>query len=292
MYPMEPICIFTPTFNRAYCLDRLYRSLESQHAQNFCWLIVDDGSTDGTQAFVESRQNDAPFPIIYIKQENGGKQRAHNTGVRHCENELFFCVDSDDILAPQATKMIQETWENHKDNPNLAGVIGLCGSDETTPLGTEMPQGVESLTFWDLYYKYGHKGDSAPVYRTEILKKFPFDVAEGEKFIAEPYVYHQIDQEFELCPINDVLIIREYLEDGYTSNVRNVTKNNPIGYMRLKLMYIGYSDTLYLQFYNSILYQVGCILSKTKNGASRSPHKIITALAYIPAWILTKTVYR
>ena len=289
---MEPICIFTPTYNRAYCLDGLYRSLQDQRVQNFYWLIVDDGSTDDTQSLVERFRDEAPFRISYIKQENGGKQRAHNTGVSLCESELFFCVDSDDILPPDATEKIQETWNQCKDDPRLAGVVGLCGSDETTPLGTNMPAGIESLTFWGLYYKHGHKGDTALVYRAEILKRFPFDVAEGEKFIAEPYVYHQIDQEFELRPLDEVLIIREYLEDGYTSNVRKVTKDNPVGYMRLKLMYIGYSDTLYLQFYNSILYQVGCILSKTKKGASRSPHKIITALAYVPAWILVKTVYR
>lgn len=289
---MEDICIFTPTYNRAYCLDELYRSLKAQHVQNFYWLVVDDGSSDSTQSLIERFQEEASFRIAYIKQENGGKQRAHNTGVSRCESKLFFCVDSDDILPPDATEKIQEAWRRCENDHRLAGIVGLCGSDETTPLGTSMPEDVESLTFWNLYYKYGHKGDTALVYRTEILQRFPFDVAEGEKFIAEPYVYHQIDQEFDLYPLNEVLIVREYLEDGYTSNVRKVTKNNPLGYMRLKLMYIGYSDTFYLQFYNSILYQVGCILSKTKNGASRSPHKVITALAYIPAWILTKTIYR
>ena len=57
-------------------------------------------------------------------------------------------------------------------------------------------------------------------------------------------------------------------------------------------MYIGYSDTLYLQFYNSILYQVGCILSNTKHGSAASPHRFVTALAWLPAYILVKTVYR
>lgn len=292
MQRMEDICIFTPTYNRAYTLEALFESLKQQTAQRFYWLIVDDGSTDDTESLVKRLTEESPFRIEYVKQENGGKQRAHNTGVERCESELFFCVDSDDTLAPNAIEAILGTWEKFHDNPSVAGVVGLCGKDSTTPLGTRMPQDVQTITFWDLYYKKGHKGDSAPVHRTSILKEYPFFIAENEKFIAETYVYHQIDQDYELGIIDGVLIVREYLEDGYTHNVRKVTKQNPIGYTILKRMYIEYSDTLYLKFYNSILYLVGCILSGTKHGVRNAPYRGIAALAYLPALLLCKTVYR
>ena len=292
MNDMELLCIFTPTYERAFCLPNLFESLKQQKALNFRWLIVDDGSTDNTEEVVEGFMAASPFPIEYIKQENGGKQRAHNTGVAHCENELFFCVDSDDVLPPHVTEEIERQWSDAASDRTIAGLVGLCGGRDGKPLGTSMPRGVSTLTFWDLYYKYGHKGDSAPIYRTEILKQFPFDVEPGEKFIAEPYVYHQIDQHYCLRVVDKILMTREYLSDGYTSNVRKVTKENPIGYKKLKLMYIGYSDTLYLQFYKSILYQVGCILSNTKHGSAASPHRFVTALAWLPAYILVKTVYR
>ena len=80
----------------------------------------------------------------------------------------------------------------------------------------------------DLYYKKGHKGDSAVVHRTDVLRRYPFFVAEGEKFMAEPYVYHQIDQEYVLGIVDAVLIVREYLKDGYTYNIRRITKQNPL----------------------------------------------------------------
>ena len=84
----------------------------------------------------------------------------------------------------------------------------------------------------------GHKGDSAVVHRTDVLRRYPFFVAEGEKFMAEPYVYHQIDQEYVLGIVDAVLIVREYLKDGYTYNIRRITKQNPVGYRILKRMYI------------------------------------------------------
>ena len=42
--------VFTPTYNRAGTLERVYSSLEAQTFRDFEWLIVDDGSTDNTRA--------------------------------------------------------------------------------------------------------------------------------------------------------------------------------------------------------------------------------------------------
>ena len=91
----------------------------------------------------------SPFPIEYIRQENGGKQRAHNTGVAHCENELFFCVDSDDVLPPHVTEEIERQWSDAASDRRIAGLVGLCGGRDGKPLGTSMPKGVSTLTFWD-----------------------------------------------------------------------------------------------------------------------------------------------
>ena len=77
---MATVCVFTPTFNRAYILPKLYESLVAQTSRDFSWLIVDDGSTDNTAELVHGWQAEGLVPITYIYQENGGKQRATNTG--------------------------------------------------------------------------------------------------------------------------------------------------------------------------------------------------------------------
>ena len=46
------ITVFTPTFNREGYLTKLYNSLLNQKFNNFEWVIVDDGSTDGTKLIV------------------------------------------------------------------------------------------------------------------------------------------------------------------------------------------------------------------------------------------------
>ena len=86
------LCIFTPTYNRSYCLAELFNSLARQTMTCFNWLIVDDGSTDNTEELVSSFMEQAPFRITYIKQPNGGKQRAWNAAVGVCDSELILMM--------------------------------------------------------------------------------------------------------------------------------------------------------------------------------------------------------
>ena len=105
------ITVFTPTYNRAYIIEDLYRSLQRQTYTDFEWLVVDDGSADNTQElFAAWQQEENPFPIRYYKQENGGKCRAINRGLEMAEGELFFTVDSDDYLTDDALEKVV-AWE-------------------------------------------------------------------------------------------------------------------------------------------------------------------------------------
>ena len=94
------ITLLTPTYNRARLLPRLYESLRRQTSENFEWVIVDDGSTDGTHNVVEEITRHCPFPIHYHYKENGGKHTAVNKGVREARGELVFIADSDDLPHP------------------------------------------------------------------------------------------------------------------------------------------------------------------------------------------------
>lgn len=72
------VTIFTPTYNRAYIIGKLYGSLLEQTDRNFEWLIVDDGSTDNTRELIGSFIREDRISIRYFRQENGGKHRAIN----------------------------------------------------------------------------------------------------------------------------------------------------------------------------------------------------------------------
>lgn len=100
------VTVFTPVYNRARYLGLLYESLIEQHFHNFEWIIVDDGSTDGTREIVARFVDEGRVRIRYHYQENAGKHVAVNRGVQLAKGELFFIVDSDDTLTAHALSTI------------------------------------------------------------------------------------------------------------------------------------------------------------------------------------------
>ena len=67
------LTVATPTYNRAHTLPACYQSLCGQTDKRFKWLIIDDGSTDGTAELVNSWIEEKKISIEYKWKENGGK---------------------------------------------------------------------------------------------------------------------------------------------------------------------------------------------------------------------------
>ena len=289
---MATVCVFTPTFNRAYILPKLYESLVAQTSRDFSWLIVDDGSTDNTAELVHGWQAEGLVPITYIYQENGGKQRATNTGMSHCTDELFFVVDSDDHLVPSAVEQIVDVWQGARSDVTLAGIVALRGTDEDTPLGTHMPTGVTRVKMWDLLHKYRFKGDTSLIHRTAIVQQHPYEVAPGEKFVAESMAFFAIDDDYDMLTYDHVLTICHDLPDGYTQNFVENTKKNPIGYMRHKRDSARRATNPYDACRETTLYLVGCMLAHHRGGVREAPNVPLAVLCYLPAKLARATVFR
>ena len=230
----EVLTIFTPTYNRQDTLPRLYESLCNQTSYRFKWLVVDDGSTDNTESLIKKWVLDKRIKIRYYKQSNMGKAMAHNKGVELSETELFVCVDSDDYLTSEAVVIIIYTWEYIKDK-NYVGILAYRGRHGGGEI-TQCRKKIESATLRNSYRKYVLVGDTMLIYKRELLLKYPFPFFEGEKFVPESYLYDRIDTVGKLYFIHKILYIGEYLENGYTKNMRKVIKKNPNGYIE----YINY----------------------------------------------------
>ena len=165
------ITVFTPTYNRANLLETLYRSLQRQSFSDFEWLVVDDGSTDDTQAlFAQWQREDNPFPIRCVYQENGGKCRAINKGLALAQGELFFTVDSDDYLTDDALEKIN-CWEAAlpKDE-KFCGLVANGGHAPGQTPNTLFEGDWFDGNAFDMYGKID--GERALVFYTEIHRKY------------------------------------------------------------------------------------------------------------------------
>jgi glycosyltransferase involved in cell wall biosynthesis len=117
------LTVFTPTYNRASLLPELFASLQAQGDRRFRWLVVDDGSTDGTKALVESFQAAARFQIDYIYKENGGKHTALNAMLDVVETELVMIVDSDDYLLSDGVETVLRDYGNIADKSGASAIV-------------------------------------------------------------------------------------------------------------------------------------------------------------------------
>ena len=239
------LTVFTPAYNRADKLKRAYESLKRQTVRDFVWVIVDDGSTDDTEAVVKGFVEDGVVDIKYFRQKNGGKMRAHNRGTEEADSELFVCLDSDDYLTDRAVGSILEAWEGIRDNQAYAGIIaykgekaggsgaagepGRAAEQDVLPIyGNYFPDN-EDCSFRELYQK-GFKGETTLVFRTELLKKNLFPDIGGEKYVPEDVVYDRIDEGHIFRIMPEVLTVCELVEEGYTDRVEELRREAPTGW--------------------------------------------------------------
>ena len=239
------LTIFTPTYNRAYILSSLKESLARQDTYDFEWLIIDDGSTDGTETLVNGWIKEGlPFDIHYIKTSNQGKPRAINKACELARSKWLFIIDSDDYLADNCMQFIINSTTGIADTRDMVGVGVLRGNKDLKPLGT--PKFSDSVIASNLERaQYGINFDCNEVYKIEVLKKFPFEVWPDEIFTPEEVVLNEMALNgYKLLWFNKVLVISDYLSDGMTKNAWSLIKKNPMGYAILYNHKLKYTPQL------------------------------------------------
>ena len=223
------VSVFTPLYNRAHLLSRIFISLCNQINKDFEWIIVDDGSNDKSEEVIDKLSTiNHEFQIRFIYQENGGKHRAINRGVREAKGELFLILDSDDSLPPTSINTISRYYSSIKDDVAFGGVAGFMAHHDGTIIGHCSTKGVVDANCLDYRYQYGATGDMCEVFKTSVLKEFPFPEIEGEKFVPEVLVWNRIAQKYKLRWFQEVIYFRDYLEGGLTDKIVKIRMKSPI----------------------------------------------------------------
>jgi glycosyltransferase involved in cell wall biosynthesis len=282
---MKTITVFTPTYNRGYCLHQCYDSLKRQSCDDFKWLIIDDGSTDNTKELVDTWVNENQVEIEYHFKKNGGMHTGHNTAYALIDTELNVCIDSDDYLTDFAIERILTFWSKNKDD-RFAGIVGLDRTVEGEILGKKFPKHLHSSTLENLYYRHEIPGDKKLVYRTAVVKKYPeYPVFKGESFVPLGSLYLQIDKEYELLCLNEALCVVEYMEDGSTMSIFKQYRKHPKGFRYSRDIELKHSNYWFVKL-KAIVHRVSCnMLVKDYRFFKDNEHKLMT-LVMLPVGIL------
>lgn len=248
------VTIFTPTYNRAELLKRLYESLKEQSDKDFEWIIVDDGSKDNTKEVVQGFIKEKIIPIKYLKKENEGKHIAINVGCDMAEGELFFIVDSDDYIPKEAIEEVKRDWKKYRNNTGIAGLVYLKAWKNGNLMGRKFEKDEFISNHVKEYNKGGVWGEKLKILRTEIFRKNKFPKYENEKYVGEHVLWIEVSRKYDLVYINKVLYIAEYLEDGLTMAGRKLRIENPLGGIKGAQVLMQKDMCLKLRIKNNLLY--------------------------------------
>lgn len=235
---MNFITIITPTFNRAYLLENLYKSLCFQTNKDFEWLIVDDGSTDNTREIVDNFIKIANFKISYMYQQNKGKHAALNLGIEYINSDLTLIVDSDDYLLDTALENIYQIHLKYQNNNKIAAYAFLkCYPNGNPVIDIDCEECAHN--YIDYRIKNNRPGDMAEVFKTSILKQYKFHIFENEKFISEDTAWIEIAKLYDFIFINKSIYVCVYKSDGLSANDKKMKFKSPLGsmYRGIQLMY-------------------------------------------------------
>lgn len=244
------ITLFTPTFNRAYIIETLYKSVQRQTFHDFEWLIIDDGSTDNTEQLIQKwiEEDNNFFPIRYYKQKNGGKCRAINYALDLAEGELFFIMDSDDYLTDNALERVVYWESTIAGKPMYMGVVGNRGTTETYSPNRALGAPFRDCNVFVRYPEFTDNvvdGEHAGVWYTEIHRKYKYPEFDGENFLTPCITWNRMAHDGYMIRIFDEIIwVCNYLQDGLTmqGNMRFIKNPQGAGLcLREKAEFLHYS---------------------------------------------------
>jgi glycosyltransferase involved in cell wall biosynthesis len=230
--------IYTPTYNRAHTLQRVYESLKNQTYTDFIWLIVDDGSNDNTKNLVEKWKNEAKINIEYLYKPNGGKHTAMNLAHQSIITKYTIGLDSDDILLPEAVETFNYHWKLIEDQGKenefaeirafscYAGVGGIIGGN--LDMFNEGLDYIDSTWHeWYLKKKYGHEMIMAlntnKLRECVNISNYSWH-SDKIKFIGESVFWSAIGRKYRTRYIKHIAL-RVYYNDKEESLLRPITKN-------------------------------------------------------------------
>lgn len=290
------ISILTATYNRCSYLSKLYNSLVQNSKYNICleWLIMDDGSTDETKnivnTFISESCGNEYLEIKYFYQENQGKMSAINNLIKYISDDstLLIECDSDDYFTNNAIKIIDENYNSIKNKENIYALCFLKNDQNLCNIGSLFKENNYETNMFNLYFKDGLTGDKLLVYLSSIRKQYKYILEKNEKFCTEARMFNEIDKTYNIVCFNQCVMICEYLNEGYSKNIKKSFLKNPLGHYEYfkQLLNFNMNGVLFSKRVYAIKhYILFSYLAKQKNllkNVKGSFNKFLIVVLYVP----------
>lgn len=142
---MKKVSVIVPVYNVENYLEKCLNSLVNQTLDEVEILVVNDGSSDGSQRIIENFQQRFPTKIKGFKKENGGLSDARNFGLDRATGEYIAFVDSDDYVSRMMFEEMYGLAKRHKAEMVICNLQKVDESGNITQKLTQIPNMPEKI---------------------------------------------------------------------------------------------------------------------------------------------------
>lgn len=252
--------IITPTYNRAHLLHRVYESLKHQTFKDFKWIVVDDGSTDGTKDLVSEWIITSEFIIEYhLLLKNQGKPAAVNYGLDRCDKPYTIIADSDDSFIPETLEELFALWSIiERCSEKIGAIWTLVRNEQHNIIGDYFPKDMWQVSFKDriLNNHSTTEGEKWHCWKTEIIKNQKL-YSNPECHIGESHTWNDINKGFDFLCVNIAHRIYYFSEDGLINKKISKLRQNQSHYYSsyYGLRNVSASEMLSYRYYQSLAFE-------------------------------------
>ncbi len=182
MGAVKKISVIIPAYNAAGYIEGCLKSLERQTHANIEIILVNDGSTDGTEEKIRQYIENSKLSIRYFSQENYGQAYTRNFGIEQAEGEYIAFVDSDDYLDEDYLEQLYSAAETYDSDVVNSGYRTV---EENGDVVSEV-----NVSPFSEVSGFGRAGIFAvwsKLYRTEFLRSRKIRFPEGKLYEDVPF---------------------------------------------------------------------------------------------------------
>lgn len=213
--------VIITTYNRKDFVINAVNSVLSQTINDLEIIVVDDGSTDGTQDELLKRFNNQ---IVYIYQENRERGAARNIGIKSAKGEYIVWLDSDDEWYPDHLETILNKTSDKKE-VGLVYTLARCVSETGKDLGLHQKNGTPSGDVLEMIIKGNFVTFSTACIRKEVFEKVGFFSEDREMSGSEDWqMWVRIACHFHFYNISEVTVKYRVHDNASMSDINIIKK--------------------------------------------------------------------
>lgn len=190
--------VFTPVYNGAETIERVFKSLNSQTFLDFELVIINDGSEDNSNEKIIELLKDASFPVNYINNKiNKNKMSCFFEAIKEAKGEFLLPFDADDECIADALKILETEYTNIPEHlkPQISGVTALCRDQNNEMVGDEFPEDPFYSNSFESNNLHKIRGEKWGFTKTSILKGIHInEELFGKGLIPESTIWYLISK--------------------------------------------------------------------------------------------------